>query len=516
MKKIMIVIVVLLLILINVGCINNKQSTLNNSNISDVSENNSIDIKSNNTIPINIIKVMLPIETLEESYINEWEDYMLKNFNLNINLIVVNNDSELEDKCEEINYNGLIYIDNFYKLTNYKASILKPISETNEILNIKATVPEYQLKFATDKNQQIWYLPTTASNKIKARTYDENYFSESNLTYPNTLEEFRAVAEEISSSNGLIKSKNKYIAELDFENIIPDFYDIFVAHGIFPDTSGHAITISYNHLSKQWENIVDNPNFKSALLYIKDLYDQELIIEYIDYSIKNGSNQENVQLNLARQVNPGFVSSYGNPILHIFDIEAYGYFLTGNNKEKLIQHTSYVDGFGVLKNTNNVEEILSNIILNGNLTEEFKLAMYYGLPNHDYEIKDNLIIVDKYSGGSIVNRIGFHIIYNRSERILVYKDQINIADEIVKKRYEDYELLEEAEMFYDKYLYSCGLEYLEGYNEKMKTISDKSNIFLLELMNEVIKGVSSYEEAVEAYTIKCKDIEFEKCLDALN
>ncbi|MBN2851838.1 MAG: hypothetical protein JXQ23_03795, partial [Clostridia bacterium] len=190
-----------------------------------------------------------------------------------------------------------------------------------------------------------------------------------------------------------------------------------------------------------------------------------------------------------------------------------GLYLIGENEKQLIYKESDSASFAILKNTGNIDYILSFLYDNLFQNDDMKIAFQYGIKDYSYTLEDGILIVKKLDeNGKLRFKPNMYVSYgiedlkvsytmNNNEEVAVlpvnHKDTIN---EVVKNA--------EADMFYciNEYIYdSISYEY---YYE----LEEATNRFFDEYF---VKNLS-FESAIDTYKRVLENLDMAGYLQRLN
>jgi len=507
MKKYIIPLIFLIIVIITSGCSNKK----NNKDIqnTDINYNNSFDIHITED-RINIIYNVQQRSLYTESEIHNWETYMIEEFGLNIDLILVYSEEEVIEKSKEIDFNGLVVIKT--------SELLNMLITSNSITNINDyyikskvsnIIPKYIANSAKDDVGNMWYLPTSVNSKILGRTYNNDYFDKNRIEVPTTVEKFVQTAIKVKENNDKEIDGYNHIAEFSMETFLFDFFDIFTAYGIYPDIDSSIKHISYNHSRSKWEDIVYNEDFQEALQSIKFLYDNNLIIKYSkEYSSHVHDNTTH---------NIGTISSYNRAYSDIFSNCIFKLLLEGNNKELLVNMSPSFNGLAILKNTKNIDTILSKITLNGLPTEKLLYAFVYGIPEYNYIETQNLIeYIYIPEGPQKRIMLGIPLILTRPTKLNVLKgDTLNLE---LKRKHMLYieAILQQQRLLDEKLIFVNNITIINERAIKESYGLFASTSIFNEFINQVLINGVEINTAIEEYRMKCESLKIKEFLEEVN
>ncbi|MBN2853623.1 MAG: hypothetical protein JXQ23_12875 [Clostridia bacterium] len=324
-------------------------------------------------------------ERWTSSDIKNWNEYVKKEFKMDINL-AFSSLTNYEEKIKESGFNGLIYVNNIELLKSLiNKNMIIPLNEILEKVQETNVLKPIAVEALSDRDGVLWGLPAGNTFIINARSYNQDWLDKLGMKVPTTTEEFYECAKRVSKEdpdgNGI---NDSYIAQYANETLLDDFYDIFLAYGCYPD-SKTLVEIGFNPTLNKYEDIVLNENFRAALLFIKNLKDSHLIIE---------RKAKLSSITYKEEVGKDLLSYYDSPYLMPFDNTSVGFFLSGVNDKNLINVRAYNEYFAVLKYTENSEEIIRRFMSSSVNTDYFSLALHYGVPGELYHEVDDAYVID--------------------------------------------------------------------------------------------------------------------------
>ncbi|MBN1622942.1 MAG: hypothetical protein JXN10_10955 [Clostridia bacterium] len=371
MKKLLLLILCFTLTTAIYGC-------NNNSNQEDI---NKPDIETS-TLKVSLFYPISHWYIPESERIENWSTYLNSKYYLDFQIVYFDNNNfnainAVGDSdygvgtdlgyIEEISkLDGLIYVSNKSDLLKLvKAGLIIPLNEYSDGFAESFGIETPILKQFQDKEGNLWALPLRKGARYTYRRYRSDWLEECKLSVPATLDEFRVYGMKIK------EKYNSCTAEFLYSLFLRDFEDIFNAYGLYPDNTS---PVGYNPKTGKVENLVLTENFKEAMAYIKNLYDEGIIQE------RDFQNEST------------FASSIGSTGDEAFVDYAYGLSLSAESYPRIDTGDA---GFGlaVLKETKNAEEQIAGfcrILENG---QEGALDLWWGINGEDYIVTDEYILI---------------------------------------------------------------------------------------------------------------------------
>ncbi len=379
-KKLLFVLVIFILF---VGC-NNSSST-----IKDEITPLPVLTKNINEYTINIGAFSSQSYLFEDKWksdVIDWQDEMKNKYGVDINLNYIS-----PYYADEI-LNGIYYqeailkdeISGFIKLTGMQ------IGNLGEMIN-QSTI--YPLDDFLQNNKYYHSLPDVVKEPfiINGVTYaipaGNSYFpsirllrkdllEKTELKVPTTTAELYEVLMAFKEVDGVIP-----IVVSDTYNVISNLKDILYAHGCYPSYNG-GMAISYDPLTKAYEDYLLKPEAKDALLYINMLFDNNLLqrknVDHFEDFIKE-DNMGSYYSTLY-----DFDDTYQND----YEISWY---LSGSNTQYLMGVRADYSAYVLTENTENPQEVINTFIESLLSTRDGYLMGYLGREGIKYIEDDNII-----------------------------------------------------------------------------------------------------------------------------
>lgn len=322
-------------------------------------------------------------QIIEQSWENQVSE--LLNRNIDIHYISTSNSNEEHD-CDELGcavsdssvmfdyqefvdvskLNGLVYSDN--------PLIIKELILNEALLQIennKEVIRIHEIAECNGKNSTINYtLPLSSSDSPVLRSYNADIMKNYGLNPPTNIEELNSLINDLIEKNK--EGRNKiYFCESSPKNVSYDFADIFRAYGVFPNGLN---PFTYNPISQQYEETIRNKNFYLAINQIKKFVDSGVVI--MDSNEIQNNNQP---------ILSDYYFAYGNN----YNNKMYSWYIEGINSSYLIKENEAQYCIGILKNTNQTNSIISDIIGRINDTDELIMSFAFGVENINYVDKGN-------------------------------------------------------------------------------------------------------------------------------
>ena len=332
-----------------------------------------------------------------DSHVDDWEDYIRDKYSFKVDLTYTPEitDSELWSYAapgssttvrieENKNVNrlkflsgsdGFVYVEDYETLNELiRHGLIIPINSYLQEIPYYSDISEEILSnFTNSASQATWAFPlSNIPSSILKRTYNKDWLNKAGMSVPENIEEFtdyaKFVKTEDPDGNGL---DDTYVMEFKISSVLSDFSDIFKAFGCY---SNFYETIYYNPVIEKYECMLLNKNFIEAMTYILFLY-QEGYIKLTNTVFPSDITEGNYKTGSAFRTLPKGISQ---------SERAYGYYLKGYNKVKLIelQQRSYC--MAVLKHTNNVTDKMNEFLgmIENEPEAHFDLAL--GIKGVDY------------------------------------------------------------------------------------------------------------------------------------
>ena len=310
-----------------------------------------------------------------DSHVDDWEDYIEENYNFKVNLTYTPEITDIElwsyaapgssttvriEENKNVNRlkflsgsDGFVYVKNYETLNELiRHGLIIPVNGYLQDIPCYSDIGEEIIgNFTSSASQTTWAFPlSNMPSSIFKRTYNKEWLDKAGMPVPENIEEFTDYAKYVKTEdpdgNGF---EDTYVMEFKIPSLLSDFSDIFKAFGCY---SNSYETIYYNPVKEKYECMLLNTNFIEAMTYILYLY-QEGYIKLINTEFPSDITEGDYKTGSAFRTLPKGISQ---------SERAYGYYLKGYNKVKLIelQQRSYC--MAVLKHTDNVAEKMNDFL----------------------------------------------------------------------------------------------------------------------------------------------------------
>lgn len=397
-----------------------------------------------------------------DNEIELWEESIFNKFGYNINLIYFNYVEEKNSLFLETDFNGIVYFTDYVACTNLvEKEYIIPINDYLKKTDVNYINFDSGVNYYQNYDGSQYAIPTSYYESYSFRSYNYEMLQKYQLEIPNNYDELLNFAKDLQNNE-------RYFTyyENSFGGMLSSLIDVFLSFGSYPNIRGD-FGVSYNPQTNKFEDAFLTQNFKSAILSIKEMRDNGFIKQHLF------SPNEEIEISDISMTFRENIPSYSDK-LQIYDL---GAFYNGTSNSYLINTFPFVSGFGVLKNTTNIEEVLS-FVYDGLYKElELREAFEERIYGFNEELKKD------ESNNQLAN-------FKRTKDTLILIDE---ADE---------------NLFYkvfDKVAFSVKYDYLEVFQ-------NAANIFY----NDIFIDDKSYEEAIARYKINIREIDIEEYLEDLN
>ncbi|MBN2852003.1 MAG: hypothetical protein JXQ23_04630 [Clostridia bacterium] len=492
MKKILIALLILLL----AGCTNGADLTPEAEPADSISADYQRTTSLSFTIPYNNTRNRY-------AEIDNWETYFYETYGYEINISynTINTDLSAMDSIVFFNCKSDYIMQNMFDI--------KKMMETGQLYDISTYYDQYNwYQYIDDTaidyvtmNDEIMALPVSSFGYSYPRYYNENYLKELSLNVPTNVSEFYDYLLATRKMNSYDESFYPFIANSN--NIIRNTADLFRSSGVYFNSEKNN-TIAYNPLTKSIEDGMFSENSLEAIQYIRFLQENK-VFSIFD---SNGTNFDKIPYNINKNYateyyiiysysgDPGRNDKYEDPVY----LTRTGYFLEGNNKERLMEVNKdisfYVFPAGISNLAGKME--LFNTIFTDN---QYYYDLKYGIKNIDYEIQDHNLTINMPSYGAMLDlelMTGFkdpgatsfmesvQVIDQADEPLLYDVSYIhheilklgftptinNEFDDIIKRMFNTRNSLEdEVAAYKELFRKSGGIEYIDLLNEKLGSVT---------------------------------------------
>lgn len=460
-------------------------------------------------------------QTPSDQHVERWESYMFDKYDLHIDLTHINllqdipinknaSDTDEDTQTSGIDFDtltelsgtsGFVFVDSYSDLTELiKRDLIMPVNFYLESLKSLKNIDDVMIESFKDSYGDIWALPLVADSlNISKRTYNKEWLDKANMPVPETIEEFYNFAEYVANEdpdgNGI---DDTYILDYTDRNLFWQLEDVFRAFGCYPDKTN---PIAYNPGTMKFENMILNDAFIDAMVFIKTLKDNNMII-----------NSETAEKGYR------VASSYTNSLYYEYVKDrAYGCFLRGPNENLLIEEKYSEKCMAVLKFTENpaekIEQFYNMIFSSLNSFMDFN----FGIENEDYfDMTDYYKVTLNYGDGGTIDYVGIYITLNQID--IIEKPIINTESNLSNE--ERQRILKAAN---EKRAADDGVMQYLGTNLSYRLSFDLYDNQVLEakrnpgptknLVYTILEGYSTIEDAQAEYI---KSIERNGSIEKLN
>lgn len=456
---------------------------------------NQIQIPTKSSKTISMYYPRRIVQTPSEQFVERWESYMFDKYNQKVDLDYISKNEKTEqpgidfqELTERSGTSGFIFLDDYSDLTELiKRDLIMPVNFYLESIKSFKNVNAEMTESFTDSNQNTWALPLVSDSlKIDKRTYNKEWLDKSGMPVPETIEEFYKyadfVANEDPDGNGI---DDTYILDYTDVNLFYYLTDIFRAFGCYPD---RLSPVSYNPGKMKFENMILNENFIDAMIFIKTLKDNGMIIN------KESANRDY-----------RVASAYSSGLLdELVKERAYGYFLRGQNQDLLIQEKYSETCMAVLKYTESpgdkIEWFYNMIYSNTDSYMDF----YFGIENENYYDLNDYYSTSHYFADK--EYIGIYVTLNQIELLKkpIIDSSFEISREELKRIQETVKEVREADQGAVQYL-GTNLSYrlpFDIFTEEVYGITRYTGH--KEMISAILEGNSTVEDAIADYVAKNK------------
>lgn len=321
-----------------------------------------------------------------KSSVVEWKKYIIEAFNVNIDINYISplnyanfiNGSYLKDEIENENLAGLI------KLSGTQIINIANLVNDGNILAINEYVKDNtyfnQLPESIVQpfkiNENVYAIPSGNYCNPSVRLFNKEFLEKTESEVPTTLSELQEVLLRVKKQKlgaPLIINGNNYMFSIK---------DIFYASGCYPSYTGFS-SISYDPLTKAYEDYMLKPEAISAFNYLSYLLDNQLAI------VGNVSNLDSfVKSDVSSGSYYDTVWNYDEDIQDKYEMIWY---LEGSNKMYLNALAPVTDAYVLSSKTENPNKVVNTFIDKFLDNKNGFLSMYFGLENDKYLLNGNVI-----------------------------------------------------------------------------------------------------------------------------
>jgi|GEM_PF-3282350 len=311
---------------------------------------------------INIYRLQEERYQDDEMDIKAWELYMAEKYGLDIGYKYLNRlnpdsaqgkgwlfadvgiDTDELDSMEQLD--GFVIYRSIYDLVQLvDGGYVIPVNDFIDDMPALSVIAEERLMGFSDPDGNIWAIPTSTRMQIPRRVYNKAWLEGYGGPMPSTPEEFREYARYVAfgdpDGNG---EDDTYIAAFGFYDLLSVFRDIFTAYGCYSD--GY-FPVAYDPNTGEFSSPMENGTFLEAMMFIKEMYDEGLIV--FDYGWRTDIYDSDYNYMLGSVVTTGWIPEY----FEGFDI---GIPIVGLKSDFLLEDTGDTMGLAVLRDTENVAQ----------------------------------------------------------------------------------------------------------------------------------------------------------------
>lgn len=385
MKRIIIILLIITMILSS--CSTSKEQpkpSLNNNEEPFSSETNTQPTEKPEIIVINDekydhIDLYLPTVNRENRMTEDdelaFEAYLLSKFNLSVNIIYLNMNTE--NWASNIGDDGIIYfsdINTYEKLKEENLLLLLNDYTSRDLVSHDSY--HFGVKVLANPGQELYGIPSLYYELYKIRMYHNETLEESNKFIPQSIDEFNTLAQ-------VVKQKGGYIAYYydNSKSFFTSFIDVFSSFGC--QFNIRDITnISYNPITNKYELPILNDYFVEAMSYLQSMIEDDMI-----FTAKSSGQLEDKKI----------VTKTNFPSTSEMQEYSLSLYLEGIANEVIISVESYVSGFAIINGSRNIEGKLSFFYDYLFKSDELMYSFLYGREGYNYVYEDGNIIITLHS-----------------------------------------------------------------------------------------------------------------------
>lgn len=343
---------------------------------------------------IDIEEITIYMDSSGKPYTNipSWELYIEELTGVTIKLLTINSVTAIDKQEQPVNgtvysdYNNFVY----YTINNTQ---LYPLNKYYDLYNWYQYIDQASIDLLT-KGEDILALPCQSQPFIRVRYYNKEILDKANLPVPTTINEFTTFLQFAKGDK-----PDNYPIIISYQSITRQLSDIFRANDVYINTFENS-TIAYNPKTQSIEDGVFAPNFFDAYSYIRYLQENQLL-----HFEKLNPIQPKWSYPLATEYNVIFSDNYSikdyDRSTPNFDYEV-GYYLEGNNREKLVEVRTVNTYYYFPKSIKNIDqymELFNDVFTKNN----YYLDLHFGKIDSDYYIENQQIILSDDNSKAYIN-----------------------------------------------------------------------------------------------------------------
>ena len=304
----------------------------------------------------------------------KWEEYIKEKFSISIDLHCLHYDENL---FKIIPDSGIVYFENLIQLNEFIDRGL--LIELNKY-GIETIFNQYELNLYS-KNSNIYGIPVSNFYEYYSRFYINS--KTENITVKNidSIDSFYEVMKKLCNSD--IDEKKVTAIGLNIKYAHRQLYDISRAFGCYFGTQNQIIgnALTYNPNTNSFEDCVFSDNIFDYINYLELMKEQGILEldEIIWHKYDEGYPYITFWASVVSNINNEKFTIGSN-------------YLIGNNTNNLYEINNYINSFGILKNTSNIESSIKLITDKPNSDNEFYLSLSWGIQDVDFQIHENYFV----------------------------------------------------------------------------------------------------------------------------
>ncbi len=446
--------------------------------------------------------------------LDKWEQHLSELSGADISIDYVDTGGPRKSMASEFPDKGLVYI--------WDLSVLKLLVENGKVVPLNdyvkglenyGAIGEDVLSCFTDRQGNLWGLPSGYDPMFTYTRYNQDILDELGLEIPKTLSDYEKAGRLFQEKYET--EKVKYLLNItrsDTENL---FYisNIFTAFGCYPNIRGIQ-NIIYDPVESRYYDMVFTDEFKEAVSYIKYLIDSGLALYVDDEAISKFRKSSE------------FLSGT------LLDEECeigVGYSLSEDKNSKCYYEIPYARGFAILKDTENIRDILNFLLTGAYADEELRDAFNYGVEGYHFSDEGNYYLrkEDTDKKPVALSPIKINILNYPDEKRLfgrqMPEEELNALIKRMNKSVEKYnEVLtndKDKIHVYDEY------NKIVQAQEEMEILEDETVVYPIDtqismnfskMLQNIFSGEMPIDTAIEFYESSFNKTEYENYMAYIN
>ncbi|MBN2884232.1 MAG: extracellular solute-binding protein [Clostridia bacterium] len=347
---------------------------------------------------IHLYAVDMPFRHMFAEDSDEWEEYMLERHGIQVELEYITLSSTPASRnsdyldldygivVDELRYlqefNGFVVINDNYSLAKLMDSgLIIPVNEFIPDIHGYVDLPDEILASYTDKDGNIWGLPTSDDISLPRRIYNKEWLDAYGMGEPKSIDELyefaRYIAFEDPDGNGV---DDTYIAAFSDVDIMNSLADIFIYLGC-----QHAgfYPVTYDPGTGEYISACETEAFKEAIAFIGMMVQQGLLMRDVRWS-DTLHDPESLDYKLATVMGATFYPEYFNGYI-------IGEYWPGNDGKSSIPIWVEQRGLAVLKDTAGVTDKFNKLYDIAESGIDGYMDLRAGIAGKTYEIEQDYI-----------------------------------------------------------------------------------------------------------------------------